>query len=65
MTVNFLKPAHRAAPDTRRATLPVETETPVHLARELTKDGSVAFICHQDKVYTLRITRAGKLILTK
>lgn len=42
-----------------------ETETPAYFANDLTRDGKLAFICHQDQVYTLRITRAGKLILTK
>lgn len=42
-----------------------ETETPAYFAKDLTQDGKLAFICHQDQVYTLRITRAGKLILTK
>ena len=34
-------------------------------ARELTKGHPTAQITLDDKVYTLRITRAGKLILTK
>lgn len=42
-----------------------EAETPAYFANDLTQDGKLAFICHQDQVYTLRITRAGKLILTK
>ncbi|KRS16421.1 hemin uptake protein HemP [Roseovarius indicus] len=42
-----------------------ETETPAYFANDLTQDGKLAFICHQDQIYTLRITRAGKLILTK
>lgn len=42
-----------------------EAETPAYFAKDLTQDGRLAFICHQDQVYTLRITRAGKLILAK
>ena len=38
---------------------------PEYAARDLTKNGEVAHISLQEKVYTLRITRAGKLILTK
>lgn len=38
---------------------------PVHDAAELTDGGSLAHIRLEDQLYTLRITRAGKLILTK
>lgn len=38
---------------------------PVYDAVELTKGGGLAQIRLDDKLYTLRITRAGKLILTK
>ena len=38
---------------------------PIYLARDLTSDGNLAHICHLGNVYTLRITRNGKLILTK
>ncbi len=38
---------------------------PSHHAEELTKGGNLAHIQLGDQVYTLRITRAGKLILTK
>jgi hemin uptake protein HemP len=38
---------------------------PVHKAESLTSDGNIAHIQLADKLYTLRITRAGKLILTK
>lgn len=38
---------------------------PVYDATELTKGGGLAQIRLADKLYTLRITRAGKLILTK
>ncbi|MGY6535422.1 MAG: hemin uptake protein HemP [Pararhodobacter sp.] len=38
---------------------------PVHAAEELTKGGAVAHITLGGQLYVLRITRAGKLILTK
>ena len=38
---------------------------PRHTAEELTSGGRTAEIVLDDKVYVLRITRAGKLILTK
>ncbi|WP_242469120.1 hemin uptake protein HemP [Rhodovulum adriaticum] len=41
------------------------TATPVHDARILTAGGTTATIVLDGTPYTLRITRAGKLILTK
>lgn len=38
---------------------------PLHDAQSLTEGGNQAFIKLRDQLYTLRITRAGKLILTK
>lgn len=38
---------------------------PVHDAQTLTQGGQMAHILLNDQVYSLRITRAGKLILTK
>lgn len=38
---------------------------PVHDALDLTKGGDLAVIRLGDQSYTLRVTRAGKLILTK
>ncbi len=38
---------------------------PVHDARLLTGEDGCAMIALDDQFYTLRITRAGKLILTK
>lgn len=38
---------------------------PRYDARDLIKDGEQANIILDDQVYVLRITRAGKLILTK
>ena len=37
---------------------------PTHTAEALTQGGNQALIVLQDQVYSLRITRAGKLILT-
>ncbi|MEP2530233.1 hemin uptake protein HemP [Shimia sp.] len=39
--------------------------TPVHNAAHLTGDNGLAHIQLGDQLYTLRITRAGKLLLTK
>ena len=39
--------------------------SPVHEAQHLTGGGTTARILLDGQVYTLRITRAGKLILTK
>lgn len=41
------------------------TPLPVHSARSLTEGGTQAQIELDGKIYDLRITRAGKLILTK
>lgn len=38
---------------------------PQHDATELTRGGNQALIILDDQIYQLRITRAGKLILTK
>ena len=47
--------------------LPVRPEDGllVYDATDLTKDGDLARIKLEDQLYTLRITRAGKLILAK
>ena len=52
---------HRAA----TAQPPSFDEPPLHDARDLTGDRGAARIVLDGAVYTLRITRAGKLILTK
>ena len=44
---------------------PILDETPMHDAHVLTEGGVQARIHLDGQVYTLRITRAGKLILTK
>lgn len=46
----------------KRSTTPA---VPTYAARDLTGDGDLARIRLGDQTYTLRITRAGKLILTK
>jgi hypothetical protein len=38
---------------------------PSYDARQLTNAGSTAHLVLDNQIYTLRITRAGKLILTK
>ena len=38
---------------------------PTYDAQDLTRDGDQAYIILGDQTYVLRITRAGKLILTK
>ena len=40
-------------------------QLPIHSARQLTSGGTQAQIELDGKIYDLRITRAGKLILTK
>lgn len=49
----------------RRPVLRLEDPTPVHDARALTGKAGQARILLDGQVYCLRITRAGKLILTK
>lgn len=44
---------------------PVRDDTPHYDATDLTRGGDIARIRLGDQLYTLRITRAGKLILTK
>lgn len=38
---------------------------PLHFATDLTEGGRIAHVQHGDQIYTLRITKAEKLILTK
>jgi hemin uptake protein HemP len=45
--------------------LPQMPAVPVHRAEDLTRGGSLANIVLSGQTYALRITRAGKLILTK
>lgn len=44
---------------------PAASTLPTYAAEDLTKGGDQAQIVLGDQIYTLRITRAGKLILTK
>ena len=48
-----------------RTAMPVAPGPPLHDAAALTEGGNLAQIALDGQVYTLRITRAGKLILTK
>lgn len=41
------------------------TSLPTYAAQDLTEGGDLAQIVLGEQIYTLRITRAGKLILTK
>ncbi|MDO5529062.1 MAG: hemin uptake protein HemP [Paracoccus sp. (in: a-proteobacteria)] len=56
--------ATRPAEFTGPGILPLQS-LPAHDARALTQGGAQALIVLNDSVYNLRITRAGKLILTK
>ena len=59
---DFTRPSGQASTTTRsEAPGPI----PLHRAEALTRGGSLANIELSGKVYALRITRAGKLILTK
>lgn len=49
----------------REVSAPEREKKPTYDARDLTKAGNTAMILLDDQTYTLRITRAGKLILTK
>lgn len=42
-----------------------EDDSPTYNAAELTKGGNLARIVLDNQIYTLRITKSGKLILTK
>ncbi len=53
--ITYIPP--QAAPSTQ--------SLPTYAAEDLTKGGIQAFITLDDKTYVLRITKAGKLILTK
>jgi len=51
--------------DLRQATVSPPDNLPMYEAVDLTKGGDLAHIKLNNQLYTLRITRAGKLILTK
>ncbi|MEM9715568.1 MAG: hemin uptake protein HemP [Pseudomonadota bacterium] len=40
-------------------------ELPHYVATDLTKGGGIAYIEHEGQLYILRVTKTGKLILTK
>ncbi|MEJ6404821.1 hemin uptake protein HemP [Yoonia sp. 2307UL14-13] len=48
-----------------QTTQPTAPKLPTYDAVDLTQDGDLAQIVLGNQVYVLRITRAGKLILTK
>jgi hemin uptake protein HemP len=56
------RPTHAPAPDRRGQRT---NERPEHDARTLTEGGAEARIVLDGMTYVLRITRLGKLILTK
>ena len=57
--------ADQGAAVTAAARSALTDDSPLHDARGLTSGGSQARILLDGQVYTLRITRQGKLILTK
>jgi hemin uptake protein HemP len=64
MNAPFPNPGSRTL-TVRRPALAAAAQPPVHDARALTEGGVEARIVLDGAVYTLRITRLGKLILTK
>lgn len=54
-----------ACQDSPQITLAAPGQVPLHSAQALMKGGQIACIELNGQIYTLRITRAGKLILTK
>jgi len=65
MNAPFSPSAHHRRPDLRRLAGVAEQERPEHDARLLTGGGVEARILLDGTAYVLRITRLGKLILTK
>lgn len=57
--------APATTPDTAARAAAFPAHQPVHRAETLTEGGNLAYIQLGEQTYTLRITRAGKLILTK
>ena len=57
---DMFRPAKPPAPG-----IPPQPAIPTYLAKDLTQGGDTALICLDGQTYVLRITRAGKLILTK
>ena len=56
--MNTAKPLPNSSPN-------ILNTVPTYYAADIVQGGSQANITLEDQVYTLRITRAGKLILTK
>lgn len=50
--------------DQRKPLAPAETPPPTYHSRELFQGGKLVLILHEGREYWLRITSAGKLILT-
>jgi hemin uptake protein HemP len=57
-------PLHQAVPPEHANPVPT-LNAPVHRAEDLLSDSDTALIILNGMTYTLRRTRAGKLILTK
>ena len=47
-----------------KLTKPAEKQPPIYQSRDLFQGGKVVLILHGEREYWLRITSAGKLILT-
>ena len=63
--MNALYPTVSLPPMAPAPAIPDMLRLPVYDAEHLTKGGITAQIVLQGQLYLLRITRAGKLILTK
>lgn len=63
--MNAVFPTVSLPPMVSAQPVPESVRLPVHDAEHLTKGGTTAQIVLQDQTYLLRITRSGKLILTK
>ena len=57
--------ASQVAQVAQMAVVPPDDTLPLYEAKDLTNGGVLARIKLEDQLYVLRITRAGKLILTK
>ena len=65
MALLSLVPVPRHSTDDATVRSTSVQSTPVHDARDLTGPGGEARLLLDGQTYTLRVTRAGKLILTK
>lgn len=41
------------------------SDIPIYDVRDILKDGQIAHIVHDGQLYVLRVTKSGKLIMTK